>query len=115
MNYREWIMKHRESVVKTVQVYSVVNENKEVRVHNIGDQIFIRFLIDGKEIEDSQFPPEIAMQIQNYLRGFYFQEVTEEVLVGIADYIGKFLPDLKDPKQEDFKDWKLIVHTGEME
>lgn len=115
MNYREWILKYRElSDVKYAKVYSVVNENKEVRVHNIGDQVFVRFFIDGIEIEEPEFPPQVVMRFHNYLSKFYCQHITKEMLVCLADTIAKeFLPHLKDPRQGDFNSWRLVVHMGE--
>ena len=114
MNYREWTIKCCENVVKTAQVYFVVNENKEVCVYNIGDQVFVRFFIDGIEIEEPEFPSEVAMRFRNYLSKFHFQYITKETLIRLADTIAKeFLPHLKDPRQGDFNDWKLEVHIGE--
>lgn len=117
MIYREWILKYRKpSDVKYAKVYSVVNENKEVRVHSIGDQICIRFLVDGIEIEEPEFPPQVAMRFRNYLSKFYCQCVTKEMLACLADTIAKeFLPHLKDSRQGNFNDWKLVVHMGEIE
>lgn len=115
MNCREWTMKYYEpSVERYTKVYSVVNENKEVRVHHIGDQIFIRFFIDGIEIEEPEFPHEVATRFHNYLSKFHLQCITKEMLISLADTIAReFLPHLKDPRQGDFNDWKLEVRMGE--
>lgn len=115
MTYRDWIMKHREtSVEKYTKVYSVVNENKEVRVHNIGDQIFIRFLIDGQEIEKPEFPPEVVTRFRNYLSDFYCHCITKELLVRLTDTIAReFLPHLKNPRQVNFNNWKLEITMEE--
>ena len=117
MNYREWAMKCRElSVEKYAKVYSALNENKEVRVHNIGNQVFFRFFIDGIEIEEPEFPAQVAMRFHNYLSKLYFQCITKEMLAHLVDTVAKeFLPHLKDPRQRDFNDWKLEVHIGEIE
>lgn len=114
MNYREWTMKCCENVVKTAQVYSAVNENKEVRIHNIGDQTFVRFFIDGIEIEEPEFPSEVAMRFRNYLSKFHFQYITKEMFISLADTIAReFLPHLKDSRQGNFNDWELVVHIEE--
>lgn len=92
MTYREWIIKYYEpSVERYTKVYSVVNENKEVRVHHIGDQIFIRFFIDGQEIEEPKFPREVAMRFHNYLSELYCQCITKEMLVHLVDTVANKL------------------------
>ena len=115
MNYGEWATKCRElSIEKYAKVYSATNENKEVRVHNIGNQVFFRFFIDGIEIEEPEFPGEVAMRFRNYLSKFHFQYITKEMLISLADTIAReFLPHLKDPRQGNFNDWELVVHIEE--
>ena len=115
MTYRERITKYRDpSVERYTKVYSALNENKEVKVHNIGDQIFIRVLVDGIEVEEPVFPSEVAVRFRNYLSKLYFQCITEKMLVCLADTVAReFLPYLKDPRQRDFNDWKLEVRMGE--
>ena len=86
---------------KSITIYNVTHENKEVRVYSMDNRIFIKWYINGKLIERAIFPKEIITEMELFFFTIICKYIDKHLMHKIVNTMKRYLPYLEDGDDED--------------
>ena len=98
---------------KSITIYNVTHENKEVRVYSMDNRIFINWYIDGRLIEKPKFPKEIITEMELFFQTIICKYIDKHLMYKIVNTMKRYLPYLED-EENPIGSLKYINIVGEI-